>query len=575
MQLKITALFVLGLCLSGCGQQQKQRAADTIYSGGVVITMNDQQPQAEAVAVSDGKIIFVGSDEEVKAYLHPGTQQVNLLGRSLLPGFIDAHGHVSTVGLQAMSANLLPVPDGKVNSVVVLQQVLTEFISQSDLPAKTGLVMGFGYDDSQLQELRHPTKAELDQVSTELPIIIMHQSGHLGVANSKALAMAGISAATTDPQGGVIRRLQGSDEPDGVLEELAFFTVLAKLFPMSDPEFAVQMLQAGQALYLKYGYTTIQDGRVSPDQVHTAIRAAEQGLLKADLVSYPDITDAKSAALMQPPWFQDTRHTPAYRQHFRIGGMKLTLDGSPQGKTAWLSQPYYQPPAGQNADYAGYAVMTDQQAQTYIEQALRQHWQLLVHVNGDKAIDQFLQAMQKDFQLHGQTQTRPVLIHGQTLRQDQVAPLKQLGIFPSVFPMHTFYWGDWHRTSVLGPERAEHISPTGWLLLQDMMFTSHHDAPVAFPDSMRVLSATVNRTTRTGYVLGPQHRVEPLIALKALTLWAAWQHFEEASKGSIEAGKLADFVILSDNPLTVPKEQLASLKVLQTIKQDKTVYKAD
>lgn len=575
MPLKITALFVLGLCLSGCGQQQKQLAADTIYSGGVVITMNDQQPLAEAVAVVDGKIIFVGSDEEVKAYQHPGTQQVDLLGRSLLPGFIDAHGHVSTVGLQAMSANLLPVPDGKVNSVAQLQQVLTEFIRQSDLPAKTGLVMGFGYDDSQLQELRHPTKTELDQVSIEHPIIVMHQSGHLGVANSKALAMAGISAATADPQGGVIRRLQGSDEPDGVLEELAFFTALARLFPMSDPEFAVQMLQAGQELYLKYGYTTIQDGRVSPDQVHTAIRAAEQGLLKADLVSYPDITDVKSAALMQPPWFRDTRHTPAYRQHFRIGGMKLTLDGSPQGKTAWLSQPYYQPPAGQNVDYAGYAVMTDQQAQTYIEQALRQHWQLLVHVNGDKAIDQFLQVMQKDFQLHGQTQTRPVLIHGQTLRKDQVAPLKQLGIFPSVFPMHTFYWGDWHRSSVLGPERAEHISPTGWLLQQDMMFTSHHDAPVAFPDSMRVLSATVNRTTRSGYVLGPEHRVEPLIALKALTLWAARQHFEEASKGSIEAGKLADFVILSDNPLTVPKEQLASLKVLQTIKQDKTVFKAD
>lgn len=162
MQLKITALFVLGLCVSGCGQQQKPGAADTVYSGGVVITMNDQQPLAEAVAVSDGKIIFVGSDEEVKAYLHPGTEQVDLQGRSLLPGFIDAHGHVSTVGLQAMSANLLPVPDGQVNSVVVLQQVLTEFISQSDLPAKTGLVMGFGYDDSQLQELRHPTKTELD-----------------------------------------------------------------------------------------------------------------------------------------------------------------------------------------------------------------------------------------------------------------------------------------------------------------------------------------------------------------------------------------------------------------------------
>jgi predicted amidohydrolase YtcJ len=165
-----------------------------------------------------------------------------------------------------------------------------------------------------------------------------------------------------------------------------------------------------------------------------------------------------------------------------------------------------------------------------------------------------------------------VLIHGQVLREDQVEQLKELGIFPSLFPMHTFYWGDWHRESVLGAERAENISPTGWVLEHDMMFGSHHDAPVALPDSMRVLSATVTRKSRTGRVLGPEHRVPVATAIKALTIWPAWQHFEEDSKGTIEVGKLADFVIVSDNPLTVPEDQLADLKVLETIKEGKSIY---
>ena len=151
--------------------------------------------------------------------------------------------------------------------------------------------------------------------------------------------------------------------------------------------------------------------------------------------------------------------------------------------------------------------------------------------------------------------------------------LKELGIFPSLFPMHTFYWGDWHRESVLGPERAENISPTGWVLERDMMFGSHHDAPVALPDSMRVLSATVTRTSRSGRVLGPEHRVPVATALKALTIWPAWQHFEEDSKGTIEVGKLADFVILSDNPLTVQQDQIDDLKVLETIKEGNSIYK--
>jgi predicted amidohydrolase YtcJ len=140
--------------------------------------------------------------------------------------------------------------------------------------------------------------------------------------------------------------------------------------------------------------------------------------------------------------------------------------------------------------------------------------------------------------------------------------------------MHTFYWGDWHRESVAGPERAENISPTGWLLESGMKFSIHSDAPVTLPNSMRILDSAVNRTTRTGYVLGPKHRLDPLVALKAMTIWPAYQHFEEATKGSIEVGKLADFVILSGNPLMVERPRLIDLKVLETIKEGKTVYRA-
>jgi predicted amidohydrolase YtcJ len=175
---------------------------------------------------------------------------------------------------------------------------------------------------------------------------------------------------------------------------------------------------------------------------------------------------------------------------------------------------------------------------------------------------------------HGKADRRQVAIHAQTARADQVAAFQELGIFPSFFPMHTFYWGDWHRNSVLGPERGNNISPTGWAMQRGMIFSSHHDAPVAFPDSMRVLSATVTRVARgSGDVVGPEHRVAPLVALKAMTLWAAYQHFEEKSKGSIEVGKVADFVLLSDDPLAVDPLKIADIRVLETIKGGQTVYR--
>lgn len=573
MQKTSFALLVAALQLaSASALAATPPVADAIWFNGPIITIDDRQPDAQAVAVKDGKILAVGDRQQVLKNQGPATRMLDLKGSTLLPGFIDPHGHVSMVGFQAASANLLPPPDGANSNIPELQQTLRSFEQQSPIPAQFGVLFGFGYDDSQLQEQRHPTKADLDAVNKDMPIAIVHQSSHLGVLNSKALELAGINASTPNPDGGVIRRVEGSQEPNGVLEENAFFMALVKIFPKLTADQAVDMLSAGQKLYISYGYTTLQDGRSSPDQVRTAIKAASDGKLLADIVSYPDILTQGTKELLVAPWYHPTNQPVVYDRHFRIGGVKLTLDGSPQGKTAWLSQPYFKPPQGQDASYAGYGVVKDDEALAIYKEALANRWQILSHTNGDRAIEQLLTSIKAAEKAYPGVDVRPVMIHGQTLRQDQVAELKQLKIFPSLFPMHTYYWGDWHRQSVLGPERAENISPTQWVLKEGLKFTTHHDAPVALPDSMRVLAATVNRTTRSGYVLGPDQRVTPLQALKAMTLWSAYQHFEEDRKGSITPGKLADFVVLSANPLTVAPATLNEIQVLKTVKEGRVIY---
>jgi predicted amidohydrolase YtcJ len=301
-----------------------------------------------------------------------------------------------------------------------------------------------------------------------------------------------------------------------------------------------------------------------PGSAAVIAKAGEAGLLPVDVIVYPDIFGSA----------MDIAPTREYRRNFRIGGAKATIDGSPQGKTAYLSRPYFVPPEGQNADYRGYTAITREQLTQAFDLAYANNWQIITHANGDAAIDWIIDAAREAAAKHGADNRRPVLIHGQTTRLDQLSALKELQIIPSFFPMHTFYWGDWHRQSVLGPERAERISPCASARALGMIFTTHHDAPVANPDAIRVLSATVTRVTRSGYVLGPEERVDPLTALKAMTIWPATQHFEETSKGTIEAGKLADFVILDKNPLAVAPADLIKLKVVETIKEGRSVYRA-
>lgn len=566
--MKLTALVRCAPLLSGLLLMQPVLAAelaDEIWSGGPILTMDDSQPRAEAVAVKNGKILAVGSHTEIESYRGEQTAMHDLAGKALLPGFVDAHGHAFMIGLQAVSANLLSPPDGDVKDISGLRDALTTWSREHASTEKSvGMILGFGYDDGQLAEQRHPTRHDLDAVSGDTPILIIHQSGHLGVMNSKALEIAGISASTPDPAGGVIRREEGSTTPNGVLEEAAFFGSLAKQFSHITAEQAQALFVAGTNLLGKYGYTTGQEGRATSGIVPFMQQASKAGKIDIDVVAYVDVLQDRNFI---------AKHAGAdYVDGFRVGGAKLTIDGSPQGFTAFRDRPYYNPPKGHRADYRGYSAATPEQVFGAIDWAFKNDIQIITHANGEAASDMLLAAIKTARENNGLNDRRAVLIHGQFLRKDQVAALDELDVFPSLFPMHTFYWGDWHRDRTVGPVNAENISPTGWVRERGMMFSTHHDAPVAFPDSMRVLSATVTRRTRSGDILGPHHRVDVMTALKAMTLWPAYQHFEEDSKGSIEPGKLADFVVLSEDPTAIDPEKLSKLVVEQTIKNGKAIY---
>jgi hypothetical protein len=544
--------------------------SERIWTGGTILTMDDGAMRAEAIAEAGGRILAVGTRDEVMKTRGPSTQVIDLKGRTLVPGFVDAHGHMAMGGLQALSANLLAPPDGEVKDIASLQETLRSWASaNAQSVAEANLIIGFGYDPATLKERRHPTRDELDAVSKDVPIVIIHQSGHLSAVNSRALEVAGVTAASKDPPGGVIRRREGSQEPDGVLEENASTAALMKLMGNLGAKGLKIFAREGAKLWASFGYTTAEEGRASPGVTQVLRQVAAEGGIPIDVMVYPDMLIDRE--------FIKANQSPTYVNRIRVAGAKLSIDGSPQGFTAWRDRPYYKPVGNYPPGYSGYPAATAEQVFDSIHWASENGVQVLAHANGERASDLLIAAHQAaQARFPESRKLRPVLIHGQFMREDQVDSIKRLGVIPSFFPMHTFYWGDWHLDHTAGPVDGMNISPTGWAMRRDMIFTSHHDAPVAFPNSMRVLDATVTRRARgSGRVVGPEHRVDPITALKALTLWSAYAHHEETLKGSLEPGKLADFVVLSADPTAVPPSAIADIKVVETIKEGTTIFRHD
>jgi len=550
-------------------EKLKDNDAATMYYNGDIVTMEgDSAVYVESVLVKDGKILFAGTKEEGMKRAGDDHVMIDLQGKFMAPGFIDGHGHAFGAGFQKMAANILPPPDGPVTDIAIMIKTMQDwYVNLEKQGQAPKVIVGFGYDDSQLKEKTHPTATDLDKISNTLPVLLVHQSGHLQVLNHVGLKAMGYDASTTNPQGGLIRREADGKTPNGVLEESAGALVMMKLFNKFDSSMNVSMCNAGAQAYKEFGFTTLQEGAASPNMVETWRALGASGELDVDVAAYPLLIAAKD--------YMDEQGTSStYNNHFRIAGVKITQDGSPQGKTAYLSKPYVVPPPGQPKTYRGYPGLPRQtQLDSAVEYAFSKNWQVLVHCNGDAAGDMMIRSVRHASDKLGAGDRRPVMIHAQTARYDQLDSMKVLAIIPSFFSMHTFYWGDWHRDETLGKERAFRISPAQTAYKKGVIFTEHHDAPVGLPSSIMIMYTAVNRLSRTNAVIGEAEKLTPYQALLSLTRYGAYQYFEEKDKGTISAGKLADLVILDKNPMRIDPKDIINIKVEETIKEGKTVYK--
>jgi predicted amidohydrolase YtcJ len=530
-------------------------SADVVYVNGTVLTMNATNAIAQAVVVEGEKIKAVGSTTEIQALIGPKTRVVDLAGKTLIPGFVDAHSHFPESGIRALyRVDCNSPPIGSTKSIADIISRLKEAAQKTP---RGQWIQAFGYDDTLLAEKRHPTRDDLDQATTEHPVWLSHVSGHLGVANSLALAQTNITEATPDPKGGAIRRYPGTTKPNGVFEENALFQMIGKLPPLS-PEQNLAAITAAAEEYASKGVTTAQNGLAFDAAIDSLIAAATQGVLPIRVIIWPGFkpTDRKI-----PP-----------NPRLKLGAVKLIADGAIQGYTGYLSKPYATPPPGGKDDYVGYPLVSREDLTAQVKKFHRAGYQIAIHGNGDAAIDNILYAYREAQKETPRPDTRHIIVHSQMAREDQLDAMKELGVIPSFFSLHTYYWGDRHRDIFMGRERAYRISPAKSAIARGLRFTIHTDAPVVPMNPLLLVWAAVNRISTGGDTIGAEQRISPMDALRAVTINAAWQSFDETNTGSIESGKLADLVILSENPLLVP-ERIRDIQVLETIVDGKTVYK--
>jgi predicted amidohydrolase YtcJ len=558
-------IFIVTCLLTGVAHATAP-TAERIFRGGTVVTVNAAQPAAEAVAIAGGKIVAVGSEADVMRFAHATTEIVDLAGRTLVPGFIDGHSHFfSLIDVQTQALCAAP-PAGTCRSVADVIAALKQVQERRTLgPGK--FVMGFGYDPELLAERRPPTKQELDAAFPDNPVILVHVSGHGAMLNSKALATYGITAATPTPTGGVIGREPGSNEPNGLLFETAFLPIFSKV-PGPDGDETIGLLKTGQELYLREGITTAQEGATMKHQVDLLRAFADRGELKLDVVMLPFITEIDTVFAGKLP-----TNEPEYRNHLRIGGVKVVTDGSPQGRTAAFTTPYLTDgPAGQK-DWRGDLSFPQPVLNDWVKKVYDGGATLFVHCNGDAAIDALLEAHRFASNNDPAKPRGTVGVHSQFIRRDQLEKYKAWNITPSFFTIHCFYFGDTHVAN-RGRAQADGISPMKSARSLGLRPANHTDFNVAPLDQLFTIHTAVNRTSRSGQTIGADERITPLEALEAVTIDGARLYGEEAKKGSIEVGKLADLVILSDNPLTVAPETIKEIKVLETIKEGRTIHTA-
>jgi len=574
-------LSLLFLSLIAVARPGAAQVADTIYTGGDVLTMRGTAAEyAESLAVKGGTILFVGSSADVKKHAGSTTKTIDLAGKTLLPGFIDTHGHMVYFGKNLIDANLFGTAD--------IPDLVRRMKKQAERTPAEGWIVGFGYQARAMKEGRPPTVEELDTISADRSVMIVDSSGHLGAGNSAVFARAGITADTPDPKGGTFARKADGRSLLGPMEETALNAVRSQRPPFTG-KLADEAITGAANVWASHGHTTAQEAGLGlgNDDIGIVVNAIDKRLMPIDLyVAAKDsavddtITAAYTVASQYNPKPNGTREKlladrpdldKRYINRVRLGGIKFWLDGSVD--TAWFTQPYTTNPSGKTGVYSGYRQIPDEVLDAAFDRFWPTNMQIHMHMNGDAAADQALAAIAKAVKKHGMRDHRPVFVHASWLRPDQIEKMKTYGAVPSFLPSGIVPGGD-AVVRLWGPERSSGAMAARTFLRAGLPFTFSHDAPVSpIPSVLALVDAGVNRRTASGAVVGPDERISPYDALRAVTATAAYQIKEEQTKGTLEAGKLADLVILEKNPLKVDPLTIKDIQVVETIKEGRTVYK--
>ena len=516
----------------------------TLYFGGPIVTLEEPR-YAQALVERGGRIAYVGDREEAERLAGPGARRVDLEGRALLPAFLDPHSH-----LLACAYARLQVPLGECAGWGEITDRLSRHVQARDIQPGEW-VKGTGYDQNALAEGAAPDRFCLDRACPNNPVVIQHASGHAGVFNTLALERLG----ALNGDCGLERDGQG--ELTGRGEENPFLDLLGRI-PMDGLEDVLRAFQGAQEEYASHGIATAQEGLLQPVMAPVYQEILRRGLLYLDVNAYVPPADYDR---LRGQFAQGVSASPGT---FQVAGMKIFLDGSPQGGTAWVREPY----AGGGC---GTSTMTDGQVLSAFRQALDRDAQLLAHCNGDRAAEQYLTLLAQAEREAGKKLCRPVMIHAQLLGLDQLERVKALGVIPSFFVAHVYHWGEIHVKN-FGLDRAGRISPAGSALAWGIPFTFHQDSPVIPPDMLETIWCACVRRTKTGRVLGAEERIPVEAALRAVTQTAALQYGLERELGTLRPGKRADFVLLSGDPLRTPPEELKKLQVERTIQRGRTIW---
>lgn len=541
----------------------KQSKPAMLYYGGDILTMDGDTPQyAEAVVEKDGKIAFVGSKAEAQKKF-ANARMIDLKGNTMLPGFLDPHSHFMSAIRMVNQVNVAAPPVGTATNIPQIIEKLKAFVEEKHIP-EDGWVIGWGYDQDLLDEKRHITKVDLDKAFPKRKVLIIHVSMHGAVLNSQALKWAGVDANTKTPDGGVIARMPNSNEPAGLLMETAYIPVFAKLPQPSEAEM-LDLMKPAQMMYTSNGYTQAFEGFSHTSDVDFLMKAAAQDRNFIDILALPAFTEMDK-------WFNNPKYPfGVYNKKLKLQACKITLDGSPQGKTALVSHPYHGGgPSGQK-EWKGESSITQEQLDAITKKLFDAKIPMHIHTNGDGAIDMMIKTVKKAG-ISAKYDRRTVIVHSQFQRPEHLPEYVKLGLTPSYFSLHTYYWGDVHIKNI-GKEAAFFISPIKAATEQGIVYSNHTDFNVTPLDPFWVLWSAMARESRAGVIIGPDQRVDAYTALQGLTTGPAWQVFEENRKGKIKEGMLADFVVIKHNPLKQKVSEIKDNEVLATIKEGKVVYK--